>query len=199
MPSRLGSLTQSTKDRVIKKIKEITEKQIDTISSLDNAHVRIVSDPVTINHNGDSSRRVYASYYHLSTRVYSGCSLQSTIYWILMVFWFHPAPSLDGMVRIESRKQLYDRGIAPWPTTPVNALCLMTTVKSAKVKSHDVHCTYDFSIGPESVYLGLPILQFWSLLLFIIWKQGSNFKVLRKIFVSEINVWSSKFKWTPPT
>ena len=32
---------------------------------------------------------------------------------------------LDGMVRIKSRKQLYDRRMDPRPTTPINALCLI--------------------------------------------------------------------------
>ena len=46
---------------MIKKIKEITEKQIDNITSLDTSVSGIISDPVdTINHNDDSSRRVYA-------------------------------------------------------------------------------------------------------------------------------------------
>ena len=96
MPSRLGSLTQSTKDRVIKNIKEITAKPIDTISSLDNAPVRIVSDPDTINHNGDSSRRVYASYYHLSARVYSGCSLQQASCFLVAVGRMHPENATDA-------------------------------------------------------------------------------------------------------
>ena len=47
--------------------------------------------------------------------------------WLLCLFRINCAnePSLDGMIRIKSKKQLYDRGMAPWPTTPVNALCLM--------------------------------------------------------------------------
>ena len=52
-----------------------------------------------------------------------------------MQFRFHlvrdSEPRLDVMVRIKSGKQLYNRGMDPWPTTPVNALCLFTkSVKS---------------------------------------------------------------------
>ena len=67
MPSRLGSLAQSTKDRVIKKIKEITEKQIDTISSLDMSVSEMASDPVaTINQSIMVIRRVdYTPYLNI--------------------------------------------------------------------------------------------------------------------------------------
>ena len=58
MPSRLGSLAQSTKDRIIKKIKEMTEKQIDKIPYLDMSVSAMISDLFdTINHDDDSSRR----------------------------------------------------------------------------------------------------------------------------------------------
>ena len=38
---------------------------------------------------------------------------------------FANEPCLDGMVRIKSRKQLYDRGTDPWPATSINAPYLM--------------------------------------------------------------------------
>ena len=50
--------------------------------------------------------------------------LLSPILIILSFLDFANEPTLDGMVRIKRRKQLYDRGMDPWPTTPVNALCL---------------------------------------------------------------------------
>ena len=59
-------------------------------------------------------------------------SYPSTFPLLLLSPWSPPSfvdcanePSVDGMVWIKGRKQLYNRGMDPWPATPVNALCLI--------------------------------------------------------------------------
>ena len=81
------------------------------------------------------------------------CSLISFISYLdhLVFFDFANEATLDGTVWIKRRKQLYDRGMDPWTTTPVNALCLLhcTTLTLPAF----FQCVRLFQTTPEGIFL----------------------------------------------